>query len=397
MIKIAVLGMGTVGGGVADIIDGNSRSISKKLGGSGEKLIEIKYVLDRRTNVGHGCDGLVTDDIDKILNDDEVSVVVETMGGVHPAYEFTKRSLERGKSVVTSNKAVVAACGAELLGIARENGVAYLFEASVGGGIPVIRPLMNCLAANEIISIYGILNGTTNYILTEMERCGVTFEAALEDAKRLGYAEADPTADISGADTARKICILADVAFGMYITHEDICYRGIESVVPADIKCASMLGYRIKLLGAARRCENGAEVFVEPMLVPAHSPLALVDNVYNAVSVEGNAVGDIMFSGRGAGAMPTASAVVADIIDAVTCSPKYPDFDPEGGKVVPAGLDGPVFVRVKVGDEGRRFADKLGAEVVTDDDSIAFVISDASLLDGSGIVPLSVYRIRKSE
>lgn len=169
-----------------------------------------------------------------------------------------------------------------------------------------------------------------------MERCGVTFEAALEDAKRLGYAEADPTADISGADTARKICILADVAFGMYITHEDICYRGIESVVPADIKCASMLGYRIKLLGAARRCENGAEVFVEPMLVPAHSPLALVDNVYNAVSVEGNAVGDIMFSGRGAGAMPTASAVVADIIDAVTCSPKYPDFDPEGGKVVPA-------------------------------------------------------------
>ncbi|OGO88702.1 MAG: hypothetical protein A2Y17_06060 [Clostridiales bacterium GWF2_38_85] len=323
MVKIAIMGMGVVGGGVAQIIQENSGLLSSRIQNSGYDGIEVKYVLDRRKFEGHPLEHKVTNDIDKILSDKEVSIVVETMGGIHPAYEFTKKALESGKSVVTSNKAIVSACGSELLECARKNKVSYMFEASVGGGIPIIRPLINCLAANNILSIYGILNGTTNYILTEMKRKGTAFADALKDAQSKGYAEADPTADIGGADTCRKICILSNIAYGTYIIPEDIHYEGITDIQTEDLSLADKLGYKIKLVGSASQDTEGRiAVFTAPVLIHEEHSIAPIDGVYNAISVTGDFVDDLLFCGQGAGALPTASAVVGDIIDIIKHHPK---------------------------------------------------------------------------
>ncbi|HPE95154.1 MAG TPA: homoserine dehydrogenase [Bacillota bacterium] len=375
MIKIAILGLGVVGGGVADILEKNSKVLSTKLGGSGEPLIGIKYVLDKRASVGHGLDDCITMDFEKILNDDEVSVVVETMGGIHPAYDFSKAALEHGKHVVTSNKAVVSACGDELVRIARENSVAYLFEASVGGGIPIIRPLMSCLAANDINRICGILNGTTNFILTEMETKDLSFEEALKKAQKLGYAEADPTADIGGADTARKICILANIAYNMFITHEDISYEGITGITHDDILLASMLGYRIKLIGYAAGEGDTADVFTAPMLVRVGTQLAITEGEFNCINVEGNAVGEITFTGKGAGSLPTASAIVADVLDAVTCAPRYPWSCTKRGSALTASSESySNYYRTTDSAAAEKAASEHGVRTVAHNGAYAFIL-----------------------
>ena len=260
---------------------------------------------------------LVVHDFNTILNDPEVSVVAEMMGGSHPAYDFTKALLEAGKSVVTSNKEVVSTFGVELLNIANKNGARYLFEASVGGGIPIIRPLTNDLAANEILSIDGILNGTTNFILTKMKNEGLEFEVVLKEAQRLGYAEANPSADVDGVDAARKIAILAALASGKLVDPKKVATEGIRNVTPADMEAARKLGYAIKLIGHYETDDSGKiAVSVAPRFVPNASPLSSIDDVFNGILVRGNMLGDSLFYGRGAGKLPTASAVCADIIDA---------------------------------------------------------------------------------
>ena len=315
MIHIAILGFGVVGSGVAEVIHKNAASLAARLDG---EALNVKHILDLRTFPDHPLGDRVTADYDKILADKDVIVVVETMGGSHPAYEFSKRALLAGKSVVTSNKEVVANFGAELLEIAREKGVAYLFEASVGGGIPIIRPMWQCLAANEITSVAGILNGTCNYILTKMEREKASFGAALRQAQELGYAERDPAADVEGTDTCRKISILTSLAFGKHVRPERIVCEGITDISYEDIVYASGRGYAIKLLGTAQRAADGKVYAVTaPHLVPFDNAIASVHDVYNGILVTGNVVGDVFFCGRGAGSMPTASAVMADVLDII--------------------------------------------------------------------------------
>jgi len=311
MTNIAILGFGVVGSGIAEVITQNKDIISKKIGDD----INIKYILDLRDFPDSPFADKVIHDINVILNDDEVSIVAEAMGGLHPAYDFSEQAILRGKSVVTSNKAVVAEYGDKLLKLAQENGVRYLFEASVGGGIPVLRPLGTCLAANNINEINGILNGTTNYILTQMIDFGKTFEDALKEAQQKGYAEADPTADVEGIDACRKICILAAIAFGKLINPADVCTKGISSVKLEDVKNAAKAGYAIKLIGQAKNSDGKISISVAPRLVSNTNLLSKVDDVFNGILINGNACDDILFIGRGAGKMPTASAVVADIID----------------------------------------------------------------------------------
>ena len=312
MIQIAILGFGVVGSGVAEVIRENDKELSEKL--CGEHL-NVKYILDRRSFPEHELNDRVTMDFDKIVNDPEIVMVVETMGGSHPAYEFTKQAISAGKNVVTSNKEVVANFGTELLELARENNVNYLFEASVGGGIPIIRPMWQCLAANKITSVAGILNGTTNFILTKMIEENMDFDTALKIAQSLGYAEANPAADVEGIDTCRKICILASLAFGYQIRPEEVSCEGITHITLEDVAAAESLGYAVKLLGRAENTEKGIYVITSPHLVSKDMLMSGVKDVYNAITVCGNAVGDVMFYGRGAGKLPTASAVVADVVD----------------------------------------------------------------------------------
>lgn len=320
MINIAILGFGVVGGGVYEVLKNNASDISKKLGGDGSQLVKVAHVLDLRKFEGHEVESIVTDDFDKILNDDSVSVVVETMGGAHPAFDFSLKALQKGKSVVTSNKEVVSKFGDVLLKAAKDNGVCYLYEASVGGGIPVINPLINCLTANKVTRIAGILNGTTNYILTKMLVEGAAFEDALKDAQERGYAERDPSADVEGLDALRKICILGGIAFGKHIPTENaaLC-RGITNIDKADIAAADKAGYAIKLLGVAKLCGDKAGLMVAPHLVEKGHLIADTVGVFNAVSVTGNMVDELVFYGRGAGSLPTASAVVSDVIQAIRC------------------------------------------------------------------------------
>ena len=315
MAKVAIMGYGTVGSGVYDIIKTNSDKLSRSANG---ESVDIKYILDIRDFDDHPEKELFTKEFNDILNDDEVSVVAEVMGGLHPAYEFTKSLLEAGKSVVTSNKELVATYGTELLEIARGKNVNYFFEASVGGGIPIIRPMHQCLTANNILKIAGILNGTTNYILDQMIRKGKTFETALKDAQNNGFAERNPAADIEGHDACRKIAILASLASGKMIDYNDIDTDGITNITLDDVKYAAALDSVIKLIGYAQFDENGKVYsIVSPMVIKNSSPLAGVDGVFNAIMVTGDCVGDVMFYGKGAGKLPTASAVVADVVDAV--------------------------------------------------------------------------------
>ena len=315
MAKVAIMGYGTVGSGVYDIIKTNSDKLSRSANG---ESVDIKYILDIRDFDDHPEKELFTKEFNDILNDDEVSVVAEVMGGLHPAYEFTKSLLEAGKSVVTSNKELVATYGTELLEIARGKNVNYFFEASVGGGIPIIRPMHQCLTANNILKIAGILNGTTNYILDQMIRKGKTFETALKDAQNNGFAERNPAADIEGHDACRKIAILASLASGKMIDYNDIDTDGITNITLDDVKYAAAMDSVIKLIGYAQFDENGKIYsIVSPMVIKNSSPLAGVDGVFNAIMVTGDCVGDVMFYGKGAGKLPTASAVVADVVDAV--------------------------------------------------------------------------------
>lgn len=346
MIKIAILGLGTVGTGVAKVLGLNTRQIEKKLG----EPLEVKAVLVR-----HFRDGpyrqLMTDDFSSIENDPEIRVVVETIGGVGDAYEYTCRALLAGKHVVTANKQLVAERGHELLELARKKNVNYLFEGSVGGGIPVLHPLTQCLAANRIDEVYGILNGTTNYILTRMVRTGAFFSDALREAQAKGYAEADPTADVDGIDAGRKICILADLAFGSQVLPSDVPMEGISKLSLRDVKVASRAGYRIKLLGRALRLPGGGRTaYVAPHLIPETNPLANVEDVFNAIVIRGNAAGEVMFYGRGAGEMPTASACVSDVIEALEHSGRREDLgwsEDSSGFVDPLDVETRFYYRIE--------------------------------------------------
>ena len=311
MISIALLGFGCVGSGVAEVLTENRKLIESKLGCE----YEVKYILDLRDFPESPFGELVTHDFSTILNDRDVSIVAEMMGGLHPAYDFTKACLEAGKNVVTSNKEVVATFGAELCEIASRNKVRYLFEASVGGGIPIIRPMMADLASNRINKISGILNGTTNFILTEMCKDGMSFKDALGQAQSFGYAEANPAADIEGKDAARKTAILGAIASGKLIPPEEIHTEGIIGISCDDVEIAETLGYSIKLIGYAENRDGKLLTFVAPMAVPMTNPLARIDGVYNGILVSANMVGEVMFYGPGAGKLPTASAVVADMVD----------------------------------------------------------------------------------
>lgn len=314
VIKIGLLGSGTVGSGVIKVLDMNRRQITERVG----TPIQIKTVLVRDLTKPRPYlkDLRVTDDIEEILRDDEIDVVVELMGGLHQAREYMLRAMEAGKSVVTANKDVVAQFGKDMFAMAEQHDVDFLFEASVGGGIPIITPLKQCLTANRITEIMGIVNGTTNYMLTKMTECGSDYDTVLKEAQQKGYAEANPSADVDGLDAARKAAILASLAFNTRIQLEDVSVEGITKITPDDIEYAKDLGYVIKLLAVGKDSkENGVDVRVHPVFLPKSHPLASVNGVYNAIFVRGNAIGEAMFYGQGAGSLPTASAVVSDIID----------------------------------------------------------------------------------
>lgn len=311
MIKVAVMGYGTIGSGVVEVLETNRESIAKK---SGDGL-EVKYVLDLRDFPGDPIQDKVVHDYTVIVNDPEVQIVVETMGGVEPAYTFVKAMLEAGKHVTTSNKALVADKGAELIALAKEKNVNFLFEASVGGGIPIIRSLNSCLTADEIEEITGILNGTTNYMMTKMSNEGSEFADVLKDAQEKGYAEKDPSADIEGYDACRKIAILTSLVCGQQVDFNDIHTEGITKISATDIKYAKSMGRAIKLLASSKKTQNGYAAMVAPFLLSSNHPLYPVNDVFNAVFVRGNVLGDAMFYGSGAGKLPTASAVVADVVD----------------------------------------------------------------------------------
>ncbi len=311
MIKVSVLGYGTVGSGVVEVIQKNAELIKQRAGVE----IVVKSVLDLRDFPEDPVQELIVHDFEEVKNDDEVQIVVETMGGLHPAYEYVKASLESGKSVCTSNKALVAAYGPELLAVAQDKNVNFLFEASVGGGIPIIRPLKVSMAPEEILEISGILNGTTNYILTEMTDKGADFDSVLKEAQEKGYAEKDPTADIEGHDACRKIAILTSLAYGKQLDFEDIYTEGITKITDRDINYAKKLGAKVKIFGSSKKVGDRVSAMVAPKLITSTHPLYSVDGVFNAILVKGNMVGDVMFYGQGAGKLATASAVVSDVID----------------------------------------------------------------------------------
>ena len=326
MAKVAVLGFGTVGSGVAEVLTQNKNIITKKIG----ETLDIKYILDLRDFPGSPFESLVIHDFNTIVSDPEISIVAEMMGGSHPAYDFSKACLEAGKSVVTSNKEVVAKFGSELLEIAKKNGVSYLFEASVGGGIPIIRPMCNDLSSNNIREISGILNGTTNFILTKMDKEGADFSEVLSEAQRLGYAEANPSADVDGIDAARKIVILAALTFGKLASPDSIHTEGITKISKTAVDIAKKLGYSVKLIGHTKELDGKMLCMVSPRLIPASNPLSGIDGVFNGILVSGDMVGQVMFYGPGAGKLPTASAVCADIVDIAAHGGKVqlPTFTP---------------------------------------------------------------------
>lgn len=312
MINIAVLGYGTVGSGVVEVINTNQDSINRRAGDE----IRIKYVLDLRDFPGDPVQEVLVHDYETIVNDPEVDIVVEVMGGLEPAHTFVKRALEAGKSVATSNKALVAKFGPELMNIARNKNINFLFEASCGGGIPIIRALNQSLTADQIDEVTGILNGTTNYMLTKMDMEGSRFESVLMEAQEKGYAEADPTADVEGYDACRKIAILSSLAYGKFLNYEKIHTEGITRITPEDMEYARAMGMSIKLLATSRKLsEDSYYAVVAPFLVGKNNPLYSVNDVYNGIFVHGNVLGDAMFYGSGAGKLPTASAVVADVVD----------------------------------------------------------------------------------
>ena len=312
-IKIGLLGSGTVGSGVVRVLKENMEEITARVG---TRLVLAKVLVRDKKKPRPYLDGVeLTDRVEDILEDEEISVVVEAMGGLHPAKEYMLRAMEAGKSVVTANKDVVAQFGQELFDMAEKHDVDFRFEASVGGGIPIIMPLKQCLTANRISEVLGIVNGTTNYMLTKMSEEGMSYDDVLKEAQEKGYAEANPSADVDGLDAARKAAILSSIAFNMRISLADVSVEGITKITPEDISYAKNLGYVVKLLAIGKETDDGINVRVHPVFLPKEHPLASVNGVYNAIFVRGNAIGEAMFYGPGAGSLPTASAVVADIID----------------------------------------------------------------------------------
>nr|WP_303242963.1 homoserine dehydrogenase [uncultured Blautia sp.] len=347
MINVAVLGYGTVGSGVVEVINTNHESINKRAG----QEINVKYVLDLRKFPGDPVEKILVHDYEQIVNDPEVDIVVEVMGGVEPAYTFVKKALLAGKNVCTSNKALVADKGRELMEIAREKSINFLFEASCGGGIPIIRVINSSLTGDEIDEVTGILNGTTNYMLYKMSTEGCEFDTVLKEAQQKGYAEADPTADVEGYDACRKIAILSSLAYSEYFDYKDIYTEGITKITPEDMEYAAKLGRTIKLLGTSRRNADGTcYAMVAPFLIGRDSPLYSVNDVFNAVFVHGNMLGDAMFYGSGAGKLPTASAVVGDIVDAAKHlhTNIFTNWNSTPAKLRPLDqVSGRFFVRVK--------------------------------------------------
>lgn len=378
-MKVAVMGYGTVGSGVVEVIEAHSNTITKKIGG---ETLEVSHILDLRDFPGDSHEALFTKDFNDILNDPEVKIVAETMGGVNPAFDFTMKLLKAGKSVVTSNKELVAQKGLELLQAAEESGANYLFEASVGGGIPIIRPLTQCLAANNIEGVAGILNGTTNFILTMMIEKDMSFDEALKIAQEKGYAEKDPTADVEGHDACRKVCILASLAFGKHVYPSQVETEGITNITLEDVSYINSANGVIKLLGQIKYIdENRIAAFVSPAVVYNGSQLASVKDVFNAVLVRGDAVGDVCFYGPGAGKLPTASAVVADIIDCAKHTERKKIFGWGAGDedyVVDykSTIKMPFYVRAKAdcNDITGRFADvKFLSRQGQPSDEVAFI------------------------
>ena len=341
MIQVAVMGYGTVGSGVVEVIEKNKEEINKK---SGED-INIKYILDLRDFPGDPYADKVVHDVEMILNDPEIKIICETMGGLKPAYDFTKRALKSGISVCTSNKELVAAHGPELIRIAHENKCNYLFEASVGGGIPIIRPLNYSLTAEKIDGITGILNGTTNYILSKMEKDGADFEDVLKEAQEKGYAERNPEADVEGYDACRKIAILSSLMCGKNVKYEDIYTEGITKITATDFVYAHAMGKTIKLLAQSKEVDGCFYAMVAPFMISKSHPLYMVNDVFNAVCVHGNMLGDSMYYGRGAGKLPTASAVVSDVVD---CARHI-------GKVIMCFWDAQDVALTGIGEASRRF------------------------------------------
>jgi homoserine dehydrogenase len=389
MISIALLGFGCVGSGTAEVLTENKKIIEERLGCE----YQIKYILDLRDFPDSPFGELVVHDFNIILNDPEVTIVAEMMGGSHPAYDFTKECLKAGKSVITSNKEVVAKYGVELGDLAAENGARYLFEASVGGGIPIIRPMTVDLASNRIKKINGILNGTTNYIITSMRDCGVSFEDALKEAQRLGYAEANPAADIEGVDAARKAVILGAVATGKLVSPDSIHREGVTKITLSDVALARKLGYEIKLIGYVEDIDGKLMCFVSPMAVPASNPLARVDDVFNGVLVTANMVGEVMFYGPGAGKLPTASAVVADIVDVIAnCNTASKPL----GWVAANDSDVADFAKFscrRMIVSNAPLADGISAEGAYAYISEAMTESDAEALMASNTAIIAIYRV----
>lgn len=352
MIKAAIFGYGTVGSGVYEVLTRNSAMIQGKLG----DRIEVKYVLDLREFPGNPVQDVLVHDVNTILDDEEVSIICETMGGEKPAYDFTRRALELGKSVCTSNKELVEKHGAKLLKIAQEHHCSYLFEASVGGGIPIIRPLCTSLAQEHIESITGILNGTTNYILSKMENEGADFETVLKRAQEKGYAERNPEADVCGYDAGRKIAILTSLAYGKNVDFADLYVEGITQITRTDFAYAKKLGTTIKLFAKSQCIDGKYYAMVAPFMVTADNPLYAVQNVFNAILVHGNMVGDTMYYGKGAGKLATASAVVADVIDCAKHLGKHVQVIWEEDKLEISPMDDftrRFFVRVKGTDRAQ--------------------------------------------
>lgn len=375
MINVAVLGYGTVGSGVVEVITKNKDSIEKRIG----KEINIKYVLDLREFPGDPVQDILVHDYETIVNDKEVEIVVEVMGGIKPAYDFVKRALEAGKSVATSNKELVAAHGAELLKIAKSNNVNFLFEASVGGGIPIIRPINQSLTADKITEITGILNGTTNYILSKMTDEGLDFDTVLKTAQEKGYAERNPEADVEGYDACRKIAILTSLAYGKQVDYQDIYTEGITKITKTDIQYAKKLGAAIKLFGTSKNIDGTIYSMVAPYMINSEHTLYNVNGVFNGIFIHGNMLGDTMFYGRGAGKLPTASAVVADVVDAAKHSGTNIMTIWEEEKITLGNMENfkcKFFVRVKdtnKQDVEKTFGNVSFVEVEGVNDELAFV------------------------
>ena len=401
MVKVAVLGYGTVGSGIVEVIKTNQDMVNKKAGDE----IDVKYILDLRDFPGDPYENLVVHDVEIILNDPEVLVIAEAMGGVEPAYTFTKRALSAGKSVCTSNKELVAKHGAELLELARANKCNYMFEASVGGGIPIIRPLNASLTPERVDGITGILNGTTNYILTKMEKEGSDFDTVLKEAQDKGYAERNPEADVEGYDACRKIAILSSLIYGKNVNFENIYTEGITKITTNDFAYAKKAGYTIKLLAMSKEVDGKYFAMVTPCMINDQNPLYFVNDVFNGILVHGNTLGNTMYYGAGAGKLPTASAVVSDIIDCVKHLGKtvFCFWDKE--ELTLSSMDDSVkrfFVRVKYADFAKAkevFGDveEIDAQIAGEKGFFTQAMSEKAFKEKSAQVGEIISRIRVEE